>query len=216
MSQRQSQGGAWHTGGKRRVGLGLLAVTGVSMVLGGCGLGHRNFTNENDKLRADKLHLQNQVTKLQRELELSRDANRNLQARLHPHPTTMPTAQIPQLATLQIGRGSGVLVNNHRMLRIYLKTLDAQGRFLPVAGRATVKVVAIPDKGKPVLVAEKTFEPKAFNAAYRATFMGTHYSLDVALPKRIPGDVDRVTVKVIFQQALTGVKLKAEGRFEVE
>lgn len=188
----------------------LLAFTGL---LTSCG--PHNYLNENDKLRAQNLDLQQHVSQLKQQLDLARSENTALRQKLRPHPTTMPSAVVPQLAKIQIGSYSGSLPDHRRDLRIYLRTLDGKGRFLPVAGRATLKAVFIPDKGEPQQIAEKTYPPPAFDATYRSTLMGTHYSLDLRLPKHLPNHPDHILVKVFFTQAGTGIKLTAQQSFPV-
>ena len=208
-----------HTAGGRRgaVQRTLLAGCGALVVLslGGC-FGPRNYLNANDRLRSENLKLKRQVQDLQQKVALEKGQVSALTQRLHPKPAHMPGAVIPQLSKLEIGRFSGVTTDQgKRELRVYLQTLDQHGRLLPVAGRATVKAVAIPDHGQPEVVAHRTFEPKAFDQAYRSSFMGSHYSLVLPLGKPLPTDVNQLVVKVVFVQAETAVTLRVEKQLAV-
>ncbi len=199
----------------------LLAVVSLPMVLVGCHVGPRNFENENDRLRAEVQKLQQEKAELQQKLDLRLGELETLRHQQASGSATqpMPGAEPPTLAKLQFGRYSGGVDNDDNgvddLIRVYLRPLDQQGRLLPVAGRATVQVVAIPDEGEPHMLAERTYSAKQFNDAWRSGFTGQHYTLEVKLPSNLPENLEQVTVKVSFTQAQTGAHLSEQKPFRI-
>ena len=190
-----------------------LAVLLLASLLLNAGCSNARQSAENDRLRRENHLLKDSVNALQEKLAL-RVAE--IDAINAGHATTkpaMPGADIPRVVAVRLGSYSGVGapdVQGVSQLRIYLETIDQQGRFLPVAGRATIQAVIIqPDKA-PFTLLQKTFEPRDFANAYRSGIGGTHFTLEAPMPKEIPADVNEMTVKVTFTDAATGLTVSAE------
>jgi len=197
----------------------LLLVAAFATV--GCQRGPRNFENENDRLRAEVMKLQRQRDELQSTLDRRLGELQSLRQQLDRTAATqpMPGAEPPTLVSLQMGQYSGGVDTDDDgvddLIRIYLRPLDQKGRLLPVAGRAHVKVVAIPDTGDPRLLAEQNYDPQSFENAWRSGFTGEHYTLQLPLPADLPADIQQVTVRVTFTQARTGIELDTQQPFRV-
>lgn len=192
----------------------LVMAAAVSLSQAGCG--PRNFDNENDRLRALNLELQREVEGLQERLELRTGELQSLRQQLERAQNTQPLegAEPPVLSRLVIGRLSGAFDTNSDgtddVIRVYLEPQDQRGRLLPVAGRARVRAVHIPDEGEPTVLAERTYQPAEFDAAWRSGITGRHFTLELPLPQPLPEGVDQVTVRVELTQAGTGAELSAQ------
>ena len=196
----------------------LLVVAMLLISVVGC-RGPRNFENENDRLRREVMELQRERDVLTEKLELRLGELESLRAAMEVD-NAVPGAEPPILSQIVFGRYSGAVDTDDDdmddRVRLYLNTLDQHGRMLPVAGRANVQVVAVREAEDPKLLAEQAIDPKAFDAAYREGFFGTHYTLEVDLPADLDVDVESVTVKVTFTHADTGRKLTAEDIFPLD
>ncbi|MEX0885645.1 MAG: hypothetical protein WD009_04320 [Phycisphaeraceae bacterium] len=218
----------------------LVAVLVAGAVLPGCRVGGgRSVASENTRLRQVNLDYQRQVDRLESRLVLKEGQIATLTQQLEQAAPPMDGAEVPVLSRIELGRftagydttGDG----RDDTLRVYVRTLDQHGRMLPVAGRARVRAVVVPAEGEPRVLAERVYEPREWDAAYRAGFTGTHYTLELSLPNDIragAGDtgtgVDGVVagvagvgvagvagVHVHFHDAATGARLRAERTVEL-
>ncbi len=167
--------------------------------------------------------MRDQVAKLQRDVELREAEVKQIQQRTTPNILKGPDAkgiEVPRLVALEFDRFSGVLGGSGegigKAIRLYVKTKDQEDHIIPVAGRAKVQVVAIRVGKPPLVVTERTFDPLAFDQAYRTGLTGTHYTLNIPLPNVLPPDADSLTVKLAFQDAATGATVTQEGVFPIK
>jgi len=199
---------------RRRRALAWLALPTLLAVSLTTGCGPRNFLNENDKLRAERLELQRQLEQLNTQVENLMAEKAALRQRFETAPAPLPDAEAPTLSRVRFGRYSGPVDDDgdgrDDRVRVYLQTLDQHGRMMPAAGRATLQAVVIPDEKPPYVLAQRAFDPPEFEDAFRSGFTGTHYTLELPLPEGVPDDVKQVTVKLTFVEHLTGVELSAE------
>jgi len=196
-----------------RRGLSTLVVL-PSLALAGC-FGPKNFENENDTLRREKLELTRQVESLERQVASLEGQVAALREQLAGPDTPVPGADPPVVARIEIDSLSGLTDSDgepgNDVLRVYVKPYDQRRRFHAAAGRAVVQAVAIEPDQPPRLLMEKTYGPEAFDDAYRSGFLGTHFTLDLPLPGGgLPAGVEEVTVKVTFTDAVTGREHTAE------
>ncbi|MEX2673624.1 MAG: hypothetical protein WD294_16110 [Phycisphaeraceae bacterium] len=189
----------------------LFALLTSSLV--GCMRGPRNFENENDRLRRVNLELRDTVAELQQRttsLERALEIERN-----RPDAANLPEGVQPPMVTgIQLGRFSGGIDTDgdgtDDAVRLYLNTLDARNRFLPAVGTAQVTVAAVPPGEEAVTVATAEFDADEFEQAYRSGIAGTHYTLVVPVTQSVPENVERVTVRVRFNDLLTGAQHETE------
>lgn len=172
--------------------------------------GPRNFENVNDALRAERLELRREIERLKEQIELREDQLAAARQQLDEPTYPVEGARPPRLATLGFGRYTSAVDTDgdgrDDLVRVYLKTLDDRGRFLPVAGRATLQVVNIRAGEEPLVLAERTYEPAEFDEAYRSGFTGTHYTLEAPLPPDLPGDIEDAVAKVTLIEGVTGAR----------
>ncbi|MAE65087.1 MAG: hypothetical protein CMJ18_12525 [Phycisphaeraceae bacterium] len=188
-------------------------------MLTACG-GPRNFLNENDRLRRQNLELNEQIEKLQAQIESRIQEIDALQAQQEQGGAAarIDGADPPRLSRLRFGRYSGPVDSDgdgqHDQVRIYLHTLDQHGRFVPVSGRAVVRANIATANAAPGTIASRAWEPPEFDQSYRSGITGTHYTLELDLPAGAAG-VERIQLYVALHDAATGLRHAAEKSFEM-
>ena len=189
----------------------------VALLLTGCG--PKNFVNENDKLREENLKLIDQVDELNEQLELRLGEIETLQAQSAGE-RAIKDADPPVLAKLDFARYTGAVDTDDdgrdNLIRVYLTPLDHQGRMLPVAGLVKMQAAALLEDAPPALLASRTYTPAEFDAAYRTSFIGTHYTLELNLPESLDPAITSATVKVTLTEAVTGRELSHEQIVEID
>ena len=69
--------------------------------------------------------------------------------------------------------------SRHALVRVAVEPRDGLGRVLQVAGRCEVTVAIVDPAGKVFELGHRAIAPGELRAAWRAAFMGTHYSLEI-------------------------------------
>jgi hypothetical protein len=96
-------------------------------------------------------------------------------------------------------------------LRLLARPSDQSGRAMPVAGIATIALVAKPAEGDAITLVEKRFNAKELEAAYRSGFTGTHYRLEADIPaqarEKALAEGTALLATVVVTDAATGAKL---------
>jgi len=99
----------------------------------------------------------------------------------------------PRMVTLAFAGGSaewatvpaaavtsgGCEPSRHALVRVAVEPRDGLGRVLQVAGRCEVTVAIVDPAGKVFELGHRAIAPGELRAAWRAAFMGTHYSLEI-------------------------------------
>lgn len=124
-------------------------------------------------------------------------------------------ADLPRMVRISLGRYSSALDMDgdgaDELLRVYVKPVDQEGRFVPVAGRATVQAVVLRPGSEPVVIAEAAFDPEQWASGYREGFTGVHYTLEAPIAvDRLPADAVQLAVKVVVTDAATGSSASAQ------
>lgn len=191
----------------------LIFVPGCTFTLGG-------NPNAADEVRAENLELKKQVDELNTKLELRAGEIDALRQRGTDNGVAMPGANVPMLSKIEFGRYSGAVDDNNDgrddTVRVYVRTLDQRGRFLPVAGRGVLQVALIQPDAEPRVLAETAYDPAAWDAAYRAGITGTHYTLEVAMPDDLLEETIEATTKLTFTQADTGIELSTQSATRID
>jgi hypothetical protein len=175
----------------------MLCAMGLSVV--GCGASTQRISQENDTLRRDKLELQREVDRLHASVKAQADKLQALETSTTP--PADPDAQIPQVTFVKFGRYSSALDTNSDehddVVRLYVLTLDQRKRFLPIAGKAIVQVDHVVAGQAPMTLATREFAAADIDKAYRSNITGTHYTLEVPLPKDGKlNNINQVTVSL--------------------
>lgn len=200
--------------------LTILAALGM-LWLGGCQRarvgGEQGVDATLNALRNENAALREQVTRLEAELARRVAVIQRLEAEGKLPPTEVPgvsAADLPRFDRLSFGRYSGAIDsdNDQRddLVRVYLQTLDQFGRFVPVAGAASIQAVVVRPNRDPQVLARRDYTAEQFQEAYRSGFLGTHYTLELPLPGDMPAGVDRATVQVTVTDAASGKVVSTE------
>lgn len=200
----------------RRAALLLLLASGASACQGTIG----GQETAGDQLRRENLALKQQVQDLQGKLELRTKEIEALRAAEEAGGQPVPGAVVPMLVAVEFARYSGVIDTNDDgvddLVRVYVRTRDQDGRFLPVAGKANLQAVRIEEGQQPRAVAEQDFSAPEWSEAYRTGLMGTHYTLEMPLADTVASGSYQVTVKLTFTEAQSGNVLTTEQAYPVE
>ena len=192
---------------------GALVVTAAVALLQltGCGQTRIGGSTTPDRVIAD---LRDQNSALREEVDrLNKQASLRI-AELEAQGKATSPQDAPTLASIELaGLGGGGIDTDKDgrddKVRVYLKTLDAQGRMLPIAGTAVLTVVRVDPDAEPVTLARRAYDRGQFDAAYRSGVAGTHYTLEVDLPSdaSLPGEA---TVQAAVTDTATGVTLHTQ------
>ena len=181
----------------------------VSVSLTACG--PKNYTNENDKLRAERMTLQQQIDELQSKLALREGELRATREQLGDPLPPVEGIEPPRLAGIVLGLYSGPIDQDgdskYDALRVYVRPVDQHSRQITAKGTARVRLISTPADGEPVTILDQSHAPDAFHAAYRSGVTGTHYTLKAELPDDRPTSA---TLHVSLTDAATGRVFKAQ------
>jgi len=202
-------------GGRRRAPVSArrwLAMALAGLMLTGCEA--HDFENENDRLREQVMKLERQLGEAQKKLQRRQGQVQALEKKL-TQAAGAPDVTEPMLSQLRLGRYSGPIDTDGDdrpdTLRLYLRTLDQDGRMLPVTAEARLQVVHIPDEGEPNRLIDQRFDREQLNDAYRASFMGEHYSLELDLPDS--PQPEEITVRVTVHQLSTDAEFSVQETY---
>ena len=180
------------------------------LCLAACG-SQQSFENENDRLRAERLTLEQQVDDLQRKLVQREDELRATREQQQNPLPPVEGVEPPRLAGIVLGRYSGAIDQDgdaaYDALRVYVRPVDQHSRQITAQGTARVRLIVTPARGEPKTILDQTYEPKAFHAAYRTGVTGTHYTLKADLPADLPASA---TLHVSLTDAATGLVFKSQ------
>jgi len=149
-------------------------------------------TRERDAARSQVAELQSKLA----ELTIARDA------RIDPE----AAEALPALAAVPVsGLSTARSVDqNHATLALVLEPRDGLGRFMQITGTMRASVAALIPGRDPLPAGKATVGPKALRDAYRSGFLGTHYTIDIALSWEGAEAARAVSVSTEFTDALTG------------
>lgn len=167
-----------------------------------------------DELRQDNLALRRQVAELEQTLA-GRQAYIEVLGQQLKGSQPVEGAQVPKAVSIEFDRFSGAVDTNgdkaDDLLRVYVRPRDQRGRFLPVAGSASVQAVAIRQGQDPLVIASAVLTADQWEDAYRSGVTGTHYTLELPLPEKLPRGVRELTVQVVLIDGATGVELSHQA-----
>ena len=190
------------------MGFCLLLISAI--FLAACG-SQRSFNNENDKLRAERQSLQQQIDDLQAKLALREGELQATRQQIDSPIKPIEGVEPPRLAGIVLGLYSGPIDldgdKQYDALRVYVRPVDQHSRQITAEGTARVRLIATPAEGEPVTLLDQVYAPEQFHAAYRSGVTGTHYTLKADLPDNPPANA---TLHVTLTDAETGLAFKAQ------
>lgn len=149
-------------------------------------------TRERDAARSQVAELQTKLA----ELTVARDAKIDPEA----------AEALPALAAVPVsGLATARWIDqNHATLALVLEPRDGLGRFMQITGTVRASVAALVPGRDPLPAGKATVGPKALRDAYRSGFLGTHYTIEIALAWEGAEAARAVSVSTEFTDALTG------------
>lgn len=171
----------------------------------------KSFENENDKLRAERLSLQQQIDALQSKLALREGELQATREQLDAPLPPIERVEPPRLSGIVLGLYSGPIdVDGDAKfdaLRVYVRPVDQHSRQMAAEGTARVRLIVKPADSEPKTILDEMYAPDAFQAAYHSGVTGTHYTLKADLPADRP---TQATLYVTLIDAATGRVFKAQ------
>lgn len=205
------------TRGQKALSCFAVAVVVTLCALTGCG--PRNFINENDKLRAENLELKSSIEELESQLKNREGELDAARQQLAGPESKIEGAELPVFSSLWFDRFTGFTDTDrdgeHDTLRVFLRPFDQDGRFLPMAGKATVSLVRINPDSDPQIVARQSFDAKTFKASYRESFMSSHFTLELPVDSGKLQSKETLIIQVVATEATTGIQHRYERPIEV-
>lgn len=181
----------------------------LSLGLTACG-SQKSFENENDKLRAERLSLQEQIDALQNKLALREGELLATREQLNDPLPPVDGVDPPRLAGIVLGLYSGPIdVDGDSVfdaLRVYVRPIDQHSRQITAQGTARVRLIVTPADGDAKTILDQSYGPELFRAAYHEGVTGTHYTLKAKLPEERPASA---TLHISLTDAITGKVFKA-------
>jgi hypothetical protein len=172
-----------------------------------------------DKLRDENAQLREQVEQLQTRLQRREQQLEVMRQQVDGEAGPVEGAQPPRVVGLTLDRYSGPVDTDgdgaDDLLRLYVRPHDQDGRQLSAAGRATVQLARVTEQDATVL-AEAQFPPEQWQDAYRSSFMGTHYTLELPLPADLPRALEQATVKVTLHTADSGATVSVQQPYRLD
>jgi hypothetical protein len=199
----------------RAVSTTLLLTTSA---LAGCASGGRErFANENDRLRAQAVDLENQVKMLQgRNVELQTQLAEAVRGSSTAPPEVIENT--PRVVAISLSRLSQARDENGDdkldSILLYLEPADGLGRFMQVVGSVSMHAAILPKDEPAITIGQKTIGPKELRDAYRAAFTGQYYSL--SMPIEPPAGAEQCTVRVVFTDGYTGQSFSTERAIDLK
>ncbi len=182
----------------------------ATAILFACSSTGRNFTSQQDELRKRNLELEIRIKSLNKQIEQHLKNQAMLHEQIAGQATKMTGVETPRLNRIKFGRYSGALDTDKDnicdVIRIYVLTLDQDGRFIPVAGRAVIRASQITADGKTHSLGERLYDAPTLANTYRSGITGTHYTLELPLSSiALPNGSTRAIVTVLIHDAGTGL-----------
>lgn len=174
--------------------LPLLLLPACSLRVGGS----EGLDKVADDLRAENAALRDELE--QTKLQVSA-----LQSQLAARPGV---ASLPALAGIAIDSLSGPS-RDKAEFNVSISTMDGSRRFVPFSGALKVEILAADAQDQAAPLAERSLEGQAVADAYRSSFMGTHYRVDVPLPESIRS-AKALRVRATATDASTGRDFTAD------
>lgn len=175
----------------------------VLLSLTGC-QSRRTFLNQNDELRAERQRLTQRVEELEQQLTLRESELGALKTAERASP--IPGVEPARIVGIILGAYSGGIDTTADgkpdQLRVYLRPVDRDGRFMAAAGSARLRLIHTPADSQPTTLLDKQWDPAGFRDTYRSGFTGTHYTLAALLEGVLPDPTpQQVTLQVDFTEA---------------
>ena len=196
--------------GKKRDPWGLLLL--AILLAAGCG---GRTSRENHRLRREAIELSAEIDRLKENNTQLEAELRRVTASDEMLPREVRT-NVPHVMGIGIDRHSHVRLGEDRtILTLYILPIDGRGRFVQMVGDLSAHAAVLPGDSDAVTIGRVSLSPTQLRESYRASFMGTHYTITV--PLDLEGiDADEFTAQVEFLDGLTGDRHVAKRSIKLQ
>jgi len=167
------------------------------------------LTKQIDRLRQDKIQLQQQI-------EQAKAENEKLKERLQvlsSLPEGVKGENLYNLQSVRIGRYTNLYDEDKdgkkEKLIVYIQPIDEDGDIIKVAGAVDVQLWDLSKEKEQALLSEWHVGPEQLKKLWFATLM-THYKLTFGVADKIDEIKEPLTIKVTFTDYLTGKVFKEQ------
>lgn len=180
------------------------------LILPACGnLRYGGSKSQDDALNA--LRAENHALRDQLTARDKRIAELTSAAAPQHTPTVDILAATPRPVTLVLDSFSGVYVEKgDAVARFYIQPRDGRDNPMQVTGSMHVEVLVTDATGKASPLAERTLAPVALRDAYRDSFIGTYYRVDVPVGVAAIRTGATYSLRATFTDATSTLTLTAE------
>ena len=193
----------------------IIVMLSAALLLPGCSK-PRNFKNQNDDLRAQRMTLKQEIGTLQEQLALREEEIRAMREQIDMGAKPIEGVDPPRLAGVVLGVYSGPIDLDgdakYDALRVYLRPVDQHSRQITAAGTARLRLIVVPAEGEAKTLLDQRYDADTFHKAYRDGVTGTHYTLKADLPADLP---TAATLYVSLTDAVSGKVFKTQKEVEL-
>lgn len=167
--------------------------------------GPRNYKNDNDALRRERVDLVERVEQLEgeiSELRIKLAEERRVREGLVGEDVL---SAIPRVTSISLGRLSGV--NRDGELSVYISPKDGRGRFVQVVGTLSVRATHVPEAGSdrtPSVLVEDVLPPTGVRESYHDGITGLAYVARLGKPSFAGLESGSILLEATFDDAVTG------------
>jgi hypothetical protein len=189
----------------------------VAALLAGCG-SFKKVSEENDRLRARVIELEVENQQLTgRAAELDGQLQRVTNDLPVPREVLDATPYVAAISIASVSHaadtdGDGV----SDTLVIYVEPTDGRGRFVQMVGELSVHAATLPGDNDAITLGRVTLGPGELRNAYRSSFLGTHYTVEVPITIADPATQTPCTVKVEFIDGHSGRTVTGQLPLDLE
>ena len=195
----------------------LAAATLVAVLTAGCG-SFKKVSEENDRLRARLLELEDENRELAgRAAELDGQLQRLTRDLPIPQEVRDATPHVAEISIASVSHATDTDGDGRPdTLIVYVEPTDGRGRFVQMVGELSVHAATLPADGDAITLGRITLGPRELRDAYRSTFLGTHYTVDVPITIADPAMQTQCTIKVEFVDGRNGRTGTAQAPVDLE
>ena len=193
------------------------AATLVAVLTAGCG-SFKKVSEENDRLRARVMELEDENRELTgRSAELNGQVRRLTRDLPIPQEIRDATPHVADLSIATVSHATDT-DNDGRpdTLLVYIEPTDGRGRFVQMVGTLSVHAATLPAGGDAITLGRVTLGPPELRDAYRSTFLGTHYTVEVPITIADPATQTVCTVSVEFVEGYTGRRVTTQQALDLK
>ncbi len=167
---------------------------------------YKKVSEENDRLRARLMELEDENRELAgRAAELDGQLQRLTRDLPIPQEVRDATPHVTDISIASVSHATDTDDDGRPdTLTVYVEPTDGRGRFVQMVGELSVHAATLPADGDAITLGRVTLGPRELRDAYRSTFLGTHYTVDVPITIAPGGTKTECTVQVEFVDGRDG------------